>query len=220
MPILIWHGHSCFELRDSEGNSIVIDPHDGGSIGLKPPKASADAVLITHEHFDHNAFNVVSKKDTLVYSMKEGEFKVLGHNVRGFRFFHDKSKGRRRGYVIAYLIDIEGVHFLHLGDIGHIPSNTDILGDIDVMMVPVGGTFTIDAREAKELMDLIRPKATIPMHYWIRGVNLPLAPLDTFLKLVKGYELIRLPGSKWEISKEEILGWSKQKVVIPKYEGY
>ncbi len=220
MPVLIWHGHSCFEIVDSHEKSIVIDPHDGGSIGLRPPKASADVVLITHEHFDHNAYTIVSHEKTKVYSMKEGEFDVLGHKVKGIRFFHDKSKGRRRGTVIAYLIDLDGVRFLHLGDIGHVPSNTGLLRDVDVMMAPVGGTFTIDAREAKVLIDMVRPRAAIPMHYWINGVNLPLAPIDTFLDLMKDHEIIRLPGNRWEIKKNDLLAWDEPRVVIFKYEGF
>ena len=220
MPTLIWHGHSCFEIMDSKGKSIVLDPHDGGSIGLRPPKASADAVLITHEHFDHNAYRVVAKESTLVYSMREREFEVLGHKVRGIRFFHDKNRGRRRGIVIAYLIDLDGVRFLHLGDIGHIPSSTSLPGNIDVMMVPVGGTFTINAREAKELINLAKPKAAIPMHYWMSGINLPLAPIDTFLNVVKDHEIIKLPGNKWEIIKNKLLTWEEPRIVLFRYEGY
>lgn len=220
MPTLVWHGHSCFEIIDSNGKSIVIDPHDGGSIGLKTPRASADAVLITHEHFDHNAYTVVSHEKTEVYSMREENFEVLGHKVRGIRFYHDKSKGRRRGIVIAYIIDLDDVRFLHLGDISHIPSNTELLKNIDVMMVPVGGTFTIDAREAKELIDIIKPKAAIPMHYWIKGINLPLTPIDTFLELMKDHEIIRLPGNRWEIKKSDLMAWEEPRVIVLKYEGF
>jgi L-ascorbate metabolism protein UlaG (beta-lactamase superfamily) len=215
MPLLKWHGHACFEIVDSANRSIVIDPHDGGSIGLKRPEASADAVLITHEHFDHNAYEVVLKKGGEVYSMRSGPFKVLDHPVLGIKVYHDKFKGRRRGEVISYLIEVDGVKLLHLGDIGHIPDE-DTLKLMDsphVLMIPVGGTFTIDAREAKELIELLAPKAAVPMHYWVEGVNLPLAPLVNFLSIIK-YAVVKLKERAWRVTKEELEGWSETKVVV------
>jgi L-ascorbate metabolism protein UlaG (beta-lactamase superfamily) len=129
--------------------------------------------------------------------------------------YHDKFKGRRRGEVISYLIEVDGVKFLHLGDIGHIPDEDTIklMDSPHVLMIPVGGTFTIDAREAKELIELLAPKAAVPMHYWVEGVNLPLAPLDNFLSIIN-YEVVKLKERAWRVTKEELEGWSETKVVV------
>ncbi len=215
MVTIKWHGHACMELIDSSGKSIVIDPHDGGSLGLPRPRALADAVLITHEHFDHNAYQVVIKEGGKVYSMKDGVFNVLGHEVKGIRVYHDKFRGRRRGENVAYLLNIEGVRILHLGDIGHIPDENTLklMSSADVLMVPTGGTFTISPSEAVELTELINPKAVIPMHYWVKGVNLPLAPLEEFLKLVKD-EVVSLETNEWHLKEEELKSWEGRKVLV------
>ncbi len=212
--LIKWHGHACFEIIDSEGFSIVIDPHDGASLGLPTPSAKADVVLITHEHFDHNAYNVVLKPGGKYYSMKEGAFQVGPHSVIGLPAYHDKFKGRRRGKVVMYLLNVEGVKILHVGDLGHVlePSEVKGINTPHVLMAPVGGTFTIDAKEALNLLELIKPKAFIPMHYWVSGINLPLAPLEHFLSLVN-MEVVKV-GREWKTSKEELENWVKTKVVV------
>jgi len=206
LPTIRWHGHACFELIDSKGRSIVIDPHDGRSIGIKPPNIKADAVLITHEHFDHNAYNVVLKKDGLVYSMKVGKFNVFEHDVLGIKAFHDKAKGRRRGEVVMYRIGIEGINILHVGDLGHLLADEELnaLKPVDVAMLPVGGTFTIDANEAHQLSRALDVRVVIPMHYWVEGINLPLAPLSDFLKLIVDREVINLGSNSWTVSKDSL----------------
>lgn len=219
MVLIKWHGHACFEIIDGEGRSIVIDPHDGGSIGLRKPRAKADAVLITHDHFDHNAHDVVLKENGELHVMKQGEFSVLGHKVLGIKVYHDKFKGRRRGHVISYLIDVDGIRILHLGDIGHIPGEEELksFGKPHVLMVPVGGTFTIDGKEAKDLIELMKPRAAIPMHYWVKGTNLPLLPLDAFLSIID-LEVITLDQNEWRIAKDELESWSRTKIVVFPYE--
>lgn len=206
MLTIKWHGHACFELIDSANKSIVIDPHDGRSIGIKPPSTKADAVLITHEHFDHNSYNVVLKSGGLVYSMKEGRFSVLGHEVLGTRVYHDKARGRRRGEVVMYRMYIEGISVLHAGDLGHVPSAEEMrpLIPVDIAMIPTGGTFTIDASEALQLAERLGVKVVIPMHYWVEGINLPLAPLNDFLKLVSQRDIIRLESNSWTVSREAL----------------
>jgi len=219
MVVIRWHGHACFEIVDSSGFSIVIDPHDGGSIGLKPPRARADAVLITHEHFDHNAYPVVLRGGGERYSMREGEFVVGGrYMVLGVRAYHDKYRGRRRGQVVMYRLSVEGVNILHVGDLGHMlsPETSERLRPVDIAMVPVGGTFTIDGKEAYEVIKELSPKAAIPMHYWIPGVNLPLAPLENFLGVID-LDVVRLNSNEWSVTKESLDRWGETKVVVFKY---
>jgi len=216
--LIRWHGHACFEIVDSAGYTIAVDPHDGYSIGMKPPSFKADAVLITHEHFDHNAYNVVAKPGAERYSMKEGNFLLGGkHRARGVKLYHDKVKGRRRGEVVVYRIEVDGVGILHLGDLGHIFDEKVAaeLKPVDILMVPVGGTFTIDPREAFEVVKLIDPKIAIPMHYWVRGVNLPLQPVDVFIEIVKdAYEVITAKTNELAVTAEDLHEISKTKIYV------
>lgn len=214
--IVRWHGHACFELVSSDGYIIVIDPHDGGSIGLRPPRARADAVLMTHDHFDHNAWHIVLKPGGEKYLMKEGEFLVGSkYKVLGVKAYHDKYKGRRRGAIVMYKMTIDNINILHVGDLGHVLTYDvcEKLRPVDVLMVPVGGVFTINAKEAYEIIKMLEPKAAIPMHYWVPGINLPLAPLDNFLSIID-YEVIKLGSNEWSITKDELEIWDITKVVV------
>lgn len=215
MPVIVFHGHACFEIIDSKGRSIVIDPHDGGSIGLPRPRARADAVLVTHNHFDHNAVGVVLKPGGEKHVMRKGEFLVLGeHRARGIEAYHDRFRGRMRGKVVMYALDVDGVRVLHAGDLGHVPGEEQLraVGEVDVVMAPVGGTFTIGPEEAAELLRTLRPRAFIPMHYWVPGVNLPLKPLDEFLSVVgEEYGVVRVGSNRFDASRIE---WEGTKVVV------
>ncbi len=216
--ILRWHGHACFEVVDSSGFTIALDPHDGYSIGLKPPSFKADAVLITHEHFDHNAYSIVAKPGAERHSMREGGFLVGGkYRVTGLKLYHDKVRGRRRGEVVVYRVEVEGVSILHLGDLGHVPSDTVLapLKPVDVVLVPVGGTFTIDPREAIEVLKTLDPRVAIPMHYWVKGVNLPLLPVDVFVELAReSYEVTALEANELRLVPEELQELHKARVFV------
>ncbi|MEM4789295.1 MAG: MBL fold metallo-hydrolase [Ignisphaera sp.] len=185
MPIVRWHGHACFEIVSSKGKVIVIDPHDGRSLGLKPPRVSADIVLITHEHFDHNAYASIAKPNARVLSMNVGEVVIDDVKVVGVETYHDKERGRRRGRNIAYKVVVDEVNIAHLGDLGHVvdPGIGSKIKPVDVLLIPVGGVFTIDAKEAWNVVEMLNPMIVIPMHYWIQGLELPLKPVDDFLNL-------------------------------------
>uniref|UniRef100_A0A7C2ZCB6 Zn-dependent hydrolase n=1 Tax=Ignisphaera aggregans TaxID=334771 RepID=A0A7C2ZCB6_9CREN len=186
MPTTIrWHGHACFEIVSSKGVVIVVDPHDGRGLGLNPPRVAADIVLISHEHFDHNAFAVVAKPGANVLSMKTGEVSLGDVRIIGVETFHDKDRGKKRGRNIVYKIIVDDLNIVHLGDLGHVPdANTAAtLKPIDILMIPVGGVFTIDASEAWKTIEVLDPAVVIPMHYWLQGIELPLKPVDEFLRM-------------------------------------
>ena len=187
MVLLKWHGHACFEIVSSRGIRIVIDPHDGYSLGIKPPKAEADIVLITHDHFDHNAYSVVAKPSAHIIKMQLGDTEINDIKIRGVEAYHDTVKGRRRGRVVIYRVEVDKVSFVHLGDLGHELSSEyrEKLSPIDILLIPVGGVFTIDAKSAWNVIDVLSPKVVVPMHYWIDGLNLPLKPVDNFISIAK-----------------------------------
>ncbi|MEN2999578.1 MAG: MBL fold metallo-hydrolase [Acidilobaceae archaeon] len=194
--IIRWCGHSYFIVE--VGVKIAIDPHDGESIGagMRTCREGADLILVTHEHYDHNAVQVALKEGSLVFRQRTGEFSAKGVRVKGVRLFHDKEKGARRGVTVAYVLEAEGLRVVHLGDLGHIPEagQAEEIGRPDVLMVPVGGTFTIGPREALQVVELLRPRIAVPMHYWLPGSFLPLLPLEEFLKLVK-WNVRRVEGA-------------------------
>lgn len=178
---ITWHGHSCFEIADSI--NLVVDPHDGYSLGIRKPDSSADVVIISHDHFDHNRADIVSGPKTVV--LTEAGLKTIHDiEIQGFEAFHDKKQGKVRGKVVMYKFIMDGIRCLHLGDLGHILDKRvlDEIGDVDILFVPVGGTFTIDSREAVELMRLIDPLITIPMHYRIPGLSLSIDGVAPFIE--------------------------------------
>jgi L-ascorbate metabolism protein UlaG (beta-lactamase superfamily) len=185
MVLIRWHGHACFEIVTSKGTVIVIDPHDGYSLGLKPPQVQADIVLITHEHFDHNAYAVVAKPSAQVLTMFVGEKSIDDVYVKGVEAYHDREEGKRRGRVSLYKVVVDSIALVHLGDLGHELDEkySKYLGGIDVLMVPVGGTYTIDHKSAWSVIGVLKPRTVIPMHYWVKGLNLPLRPVEDFLSL-------------------------------------
>ncbi len=181
---ITWHGHACVSIS-GYGKILVIDPHDGASIGLKKPDVKADYVLVTHEHFDHNAVNIVSRGDSKIFRMREGLFDADPFKILGVKTYHDKEKGRRRGINIIYKITTPGgLSILHVGDLGHVLTDDiiRILGGVDIAILPVGGTFTIDHVEALDNFEKLNAKIMIPIHYWVKGVNLPLSTIDPLLK--------------------------------------
>lgn len=168
---ITWFGQSCFRIECKEG-SILIDPFDK-SIGLKPPKIKDDLVLVTHPHHDHNNLEG-AEKDTFVIT-NPGEYEIKGIHVQGITSFHDKAQGADRGLNTIYRIKAEDIVLCHLGDFGEgklSDEQVEAIGDVDVLIVPVGGSVTIDAKEAVEVISQVEPKIVIPMHYDVSGLTI------------------------------------------------
>lgn len=157
---LTWYGHSCFLLETEQG-SVVFDPYEPGYVpGLKLPELEADLCLCSHGHGDHNYTAAVKLSG-----------RQTGLKIFEFPCFHDDKQGLLRGKNLMHLVEAEGRKILHMGDLGHMPGPELIeqLGHIDLMMVPVGGYYTIDAAQAAAVVRTIKPGLAIPMHYKGKG---------------------------------------------------
>ena len=157
-------GHASFLIKTKTAK-IVTDPYDPEMVGLKFPKTEADIVTVSHHHLDHDRANLVMGAP-LIIDMP-GEFEKMGMRVFGFQSYHDKTKGSERGENILYKFEAEGISILHCGDLGVIPEESflETIGEVDILMVPVGGFYTIDSDEAVQLVKKTEPAIVIPMHY-------------------------------------------------------
>ena len=178
-----WHGQSCFEIG-GEDKILIIDPHDGRSIGINPPDVRGDLILVSHDHYDHNAVRIVEKPDSEVVR-EAGERKFGDIVVKGIKSYHDEEEGEKRGENTIFKFKMNGNSFCHLGDIGH-PLEEELVNEIDhvdFLFVPVGGNFTIGPEEAKKTIEAIEPKIAVPMHFKIGGLSLDIKTLEPFLSL-------------------------------------
>ncbi len=199
-----WHGHACFEISD--GKTIVTDPHDGKSIGIAPPVVKADIVLITHDHFDHNCIRVVKGENIKVVNTL-GNKKIGDAQITGIPSYHDEVKGAKRGKNIIFKFVLEDVSFCHLGDLGEIPDDETLekIGNVDVLFIPVGGTFTIDGKKAYSVVQKIRPKIAVPMHYRVGGLSLSIQGPEIFLKKASQININRV-GNEMYVESEDLSG--------------
>lgn len=197
-------GHSSFLIKTKTAK-IVTDPFDPEMVGYKFPKTEADVVTISHNHKDHNQFkNVtgINGVEPLMIDMP-GEFEKMGVRIFGFQSFHDKTQGSERGENILYKFESEGISILHCGDLGLVPEESflETLGEVDILMVPVGGVYTIDSDEAVNLVKKIEPSIVIPMHYG-SGKLAPVADFTKKFGLDNPVPLPKLVYKKEEIEQE------------------
>ena len=210
-------GHSCFRLKGKKA-IVVTDPYSP-SVGLKLPKLKADIVTISHNHDDHNNFAAVGgtlqrKKPFVVTG--PGEYEIAGVSIFGTASFHDNCQGKERGPNTIYLINFDGLKLVHLGDLGHKLNDHQLeeVDGADLLFVPVGGTFTLDAEGASEVVSQIEPKIVIPMHYRLAGLKIDLKPVDDFLKAL-GVENVK-PLAKLNITRDKLPEERQVVVLKPK----
>jgi len=177
---ITWYGHSCFRLR-GKGATVVTDPYSG-EYGYTLPRIRADIVTISHHHPDHDYVRGIKGNPKVVDG--PGEYEIRGVFITGIPTFHDRRRGRDRGSNTVFLFDIDDLRVCHLGDLGHVldQAQVEVLGDIDVLLIPVGSVSTINAAQAAEVVSLLEPKIVIPMHYKTEVLTLKLDPVDKFLK--------------------------------------
>ncbi len=178
---LTWLGHSCFKIQDKEA-TIVTDPFNA-SIGLKVPRIEADLVTISHDHSDHNNFEAIKGNPFVIKG--PGEYEVKNILVYGLSSFHDKVSGQERGTNTIYLIKVDDLNIAHLGDFGQTSlsdEQMEKLEGVDILLIPVGGTYTVNSKEAVEIINQIEPRIVIPMHYKVPGLKINLESVDKFCK--------------------------------------
>lgn len=176
-----WLGHACFRIETADGVRILTDPFDE-QVGYPVPAVEADIVTVSHQHFDHNAVSVVRGRPRVV--QEPGEHRIGGIAVTGVSTFHDPEGGAQRGSNIVFVIAADNLRICHLGDLGHRlnQEQLDRIGPVDVLLIPVGGHFTIDAAEAAETVAAVRPRIAVPMHYKTRYMNFPIKGVEEFTK--------------------------------------
>jgi L-ascorbate metabolism protein UlaG (beta-lactamase superfamily) len=175
-----WLGHACFFLLTEDGTKIVTDPYDEPT-GYRLPPLAPDVVTVSHHHHDHNAVGLLRGNPRVIDVA--GAHLFQGLTIRGVGTFHDKKKGAERGPNTVFVIEADGLKVCHLGDLGHQlgADEPSEIGPVDVLLIPVGGTYTIDADEAAALVKEMKPRVAVPMHYKTRHLRISIAPADNFL---------------------------------------
>lgn len=193
-------GHSCFEIK-GKNVTIVTDPYSE-EIGLKLPKLKASIITVSHDHYDHGNVSAVDglnpeKKPFVVKNA--GGYEIEGVLIEGFQAFHDDEEGKKRGVNNIYDFKIDGINICHLGDLGGDLSEQQIeeLDGVDILFVPVGGTYTIDAEKATKVINKIEPRIVIPMHYATDGLKIELDDVEKFIKEI-GVDAERMDSLKIE----------------------
>jgi len=177
--IIQYYGHSCFKLTTKpagRGNgdvSVFFDPFDK-SIGLRPPQGSADLVLVSHQHHDHNNVEAVKGEPQVIDI--PGEYSVKGINIIGLPTYHDDKNGVERGQNTVYILETEDMRVCHMGDLGTelTDKQYDTVSGVDILMIPVGGNYTIDGEKAAKIVKKIEPKIIIPMHFKAKGLTVEI----------------------------------------------
>ncbi len=206
----MWLGHSSFAIED--GNIfLVTDPFDK-SVGYPIPNVKPTHVTESHQHFDHNAHNLLRGNFEVIKEPKSYDFGAL--KIEGIPTYHDEEKGAKRGNNIIFKMRFpSSITVAHFGDLGHMIDKEVIekLKGVDAIMIPVGGVFTIDAKKAIEISNILKPHVIFPMHYMTKYVSFELGKLEDFTSAFK--DVVKVKGA-FEISPEEIKKLDRKVIVF------
>jgi L-ascorbate metabolism protein UlaG (beta-lactamase superfamily) len=212
---IIWRGQSCFQIATQKNKTpvnITIDPFSP-EIGLRPPSQPADLVLVTHDHQDHNNTKAISGNPFIIDG--PGEYEVKDVYIEGIAAWHDEREGKEHGANTIYMIEAEDLRVCHLGDLGQKELSDEQLekiGEVDILMIPVGGQTTISEKDAVKIISQIEPKITIPMHYAIPKLKMKLGGVEAFLKNLGIKSLA--PEPKLSIKKKDMMPEEAKIVVL------
>ncbi len=201
---ITWLGQSAFKFQDklnSDGFTVTTDPFDPDFTGLKMPSFEADIVTISHDHKDHNYLKAIRKAPFMIDTA--GELEYMGVYIEGIDSYHDEDKGKTKGGNIIFRFDFADISIAHLGDLGCTLDDKQIerLEGVDVLLVPIGGKYTLNAKKAVEVINQLEPRVVIPMHYQIPDLKFELDALEPFIKelgITPEYE------EKLKISKKDL----------------
>ena len=204
---IYWGGQALFRLKGKNA-TVIIDPFDPNMMGYKLPKdLTGDVVLVTHEHHDHNNSDAITTSDdkkAMVFS-EPGEYEVAGAVITAIDSFHDDQNGAERGKNLIFHIMMDGLNIVHLGDLGQSKLTEEQLaqiGEVDILLIPVGSVYTIDGRAAAEIVAQLEPRIIIPMHFKIEGLKFELEGPEIFLKEMGAEGVVAQP--KLSITKEKL----------------
>ena len=196
-------GHSCFCIESKDGVKLITDPYT--RVGYELPKGlTADIVLVSHGHFDHAFVAAVEGNPTVLTNA--GDYTVKGITIHGADSWHDPKQGALRGKNVIFQFTVDGITFCHFGDLGesYCEKTAKQVAGADIWLIPVGGTYTIDALQAKEYADKINPKVLIPMHYRPEDGALDIARIDDFLTKVDIDKVLACFDGECEFSAEDL----------------
>lgn len=212
-----YYGHSCFKIvtkpagRGREDVAIFFDPFDK-SVGLRPPQGQADLVLVSHDHSDHNNTEALKGEPYIINI--PGEYSAKGVNIIGINSYHDEKNGAERGLNTIYILESEDLRICHLGDLGEKLSEKQLekINGIDILMIPIGGKFTIDSKKAVEIIKEIEPAIVIPMHYKIKGSAVDIDDEKKFCNEIGSCPKEKV--SKINIKKKDLEGKNMEVVIM------
>jgi L-ascorbate metabolism protein UlaG (beta-lactamase superfamily) len=201
--IIKWLGHACFLITSRDGLRVITDPYAvGGGINYSPINETADVVVVSHGHDDHSNVSAVQGKPEVVKG--NGVKTTKGIQFKGIATYHDTSQGAQRGPNTIFCFTIDDIQLCHLGDLGHVLNQEQVseIGAVDILFVPVGGFFTIDASTANQVCDQLGPKLIIPMHFKTPKCTYAIADVEDFLKGKKNVR--RVEDSEVDFKPEKI----------------
>ena len=197
-----WLGHASFLISSEAGLKIITDPYPQGSgLSYAPINEAVNIVTMSHDHFDHNNVSLVPGKPQVITG--SGAKNIKGVQFKGVDTYHDDSQGKERGANTAFCFTLDGIKLCHLGDLGHRLSQEQIaeIGSIDILLIPIGGVFTIDAKMAGKVSDDLKPKVVMPMHYKTAKCDWPLNTIDDFLADRKNVKQLTLSEIEFKAGK-------------------
>lgn len=200
---ITWLGHSCFLLSSAAGVRLLMDPFKAESYLTYPPvRTAADIVTVSHEHYDHNHVVDITGKPQVLRGSLDTE--VKGVKVRGLGVFHDDAQGKQRGANTIFCVKMDDINICHLGDLGHVLTAGEAgqVGEVDILLVPVGGVFTIDVDQAAKVVRELKPAITIPMHYKTASCQFLQWSADDFIKGKTGARVA--DSSEIEVTKADL----------------
>lgn len=205
-----WFGQACFRVITTKNKQdfvrIVIDPFSE-EIGIKLPFLEAEILLVSHNHYDHN--NIAQVRGDPFLIQEPGEYEVKDVFIQAIPSFHDNSQGEERGDNLIFTIESENLGICHLGDLGQkrlTDEQLEKIGDVDILMIPIGGIYTINGKEAQDIIAQIEPRLIIPMHYSLPSLKVKLEGVEKFLKVMgqKAETQRKLKIQKKDLIKEEM----------------